>query len=109
MFGVASATAAQELAKAVGVRLGGRLGLYELTHRVDHATRVLEGREVPGLLQQDEAAARHGPMRAARRQGASEEEVREVLRQVAVYAGFPSAWNALATMRAALKDFDEGE
>jgi 4-carboxymuconolactone decarboxylase len=41
-------------------------------------------------------------VRAARRQGASEEEIREVLRQVAVYAGFPSAWNALATMRAAL-------
>ena len=48
-------------------------------------------------------------VRAARRQGASEEEVRDVLRQVAVYAGFPNAWNALATMRAALKDFDEGE
>jgi hypothetical protein len=31
------------------------------------------------------------------------------LRQVAVYAGFPSAWNAIATMRAALKDFDGGE
>jgi len=28
---------------------------------------------------------------------------------LAAYAGFPSAWNALATMRAALKDFDEGE
>ena len=28
-------------------------------------------------------------VRAARRQGASEEEVREVLRQVAVYAGLP--------------------
>jgi 4-carboxymuconolactone decarboxylase len=48
-------------------------------------------------------------VRAARRQGASEEEVREVLRQVAVYAGFPTAWNALATMRAALEDFDEAE
>jgi 4-carboxymuconolactone decarboxylase len=48
-------------------------------------------------------------VRAARRQGASEEEVREVLRQVSVYAGFPSAWNALATMRAALADFDEDE
>ena len=48
-------------------------------------------------------------VRSARRLGASEEEVREVLRQVAVYAGFPSAWNALATMRAALKDFDEAE
>jgi 4-carboxymuconolactone decarboxylase len=46
-------------------------------------------------------------VRAARRQGASEEEVREVLRQVAVYAGFPSAWNGIATMRAALKDFEE--
>jgi 4-carboxymuconolactone decarboxylase len=46
-------------------------------------------------------------VRSARRQGASEEEVREVLRQVAVYAGFPSAWNALATMKAALEDFDE--
>jgi len=32
--------------------------------------------------------------------------VREVLRQVAVYAGFPSAWNALATMKRALEDFD---
>ena len=48
-------------------------------------------------------------VRSARRQGASEEEVREVIRQVAVYAGFPSAWNALATMRAALEDFEETE
>lgn len=46
-------------------------------------------------------------VRAARRQGASEEEIREVLRQVAVYAGFPNAWNALATMRAALDGDDE--
>jgi 4-carboxymuconolactone decarboxylase len=46
-------------------------------------------------------------VRSARRQGASEEEIREVLRQVAVYAGFPSAWNALATMRSALADFEE--
>ena len=41
-------------------------------------------------------------VRSARRQGAS-----EVLRQAAVYAGFPSAWNALATMRSALADFEE--
>jgi 4-carboxymuconolactone decarboxylase len=47
-------------------------------------------------------------VRAARRQGASEEEIREVLRQVAVYAGFPNAWNALATMRASLEGFVEG-
>ena len=45
-------------------------------------------------------------VQAARRQGASEEEIREVLRQVAVYAGFPNAWNALATMRTALERFD---
>jgi 4-carboxymuconolactone decarboxylase len=45
-------------------------------------------------------------VQAARRQGASEEEIREVLRQVAVYAGFPNAWNALATMKAALDGFD---
>jgi 4-carboxymuconolactone decarboxylase len=42
-------------------------------------------------------------VRSARRQGASEDEIREVLRQVAVYAGFPSAWNALATMKQALE------
>jgi 4-carboxymuconolactone decarboxylase len=46
-------------------------------------------------------------VQAARRQGASEEEIREVLRQVAVYAGFPSAWNALATMRTSLEGFDD--
>lgn len=45
-------------------------------------------------------------VQAARRQGASEEEIREVLRQVAVYAGFPSAWNALATMKAALERYE---
>ena len=46
-------------------------------------------------------------VRAARRHGATEEEIREVLRQVAVYAGFPNAWNALATMKAALERFDD--
>jgi 4-carboxymuconolactone decarboxylase len=46
-------------------------------------------------------------VQAARRRGATEQEIREVLRQVAVYAGFPNAWNALATMKAALKRFDE--
>ena len=45
-------------------------------------------------------------VRAARRQGASEQEIREVLRQVAVYAGFPHAWNALATMKGSLAGFD---
>jgi 4-carboxymuconolactone decarboxylase len=46
-------------------------------------------------------------VQAARRQDATEEEIREVLRQVAVYAGFPSAWNALATMKASLERFDK--
>jgi 4-carboxymuconolactone decarboxylase len=46
-------------------------------------------------------------VRVARRQGASEDEIREVLRQVAVYAGFPTAWNALATMTRALEGRDE--
>ena len=48
-------------------------------------------------------------VRAARRQGASEEEIREVLRQVAVYAGFPSAWNALATMKQALEGLSDND
>ena len=48
-------------------------------------------------------------IRSALRQGASEEQVREVLRQVAVYAGFPSAWNALATMNAVLDQTDDDE
>jgi 4-carboxymuconolactone decarboxylase len=43
-------------------------------------------------------------VRVARRQGASEEEIREVLRQVAVYAGFPAAWNGLSTLAGALAD-----
>jgi 4-carboxymuconolactone decarboxylase len=48
-------------------------------------------------------------VQAARRQGASEQEIREVLRQVAVYAGFPSAWNALATMKASLDRFEDSD
>lgn len=46
-------------------------------------------------------------VRVARRQSASEDEIREVLRQVAVYAGFPTAWNALATMNRALEGVEE--
>jgi len=48
-------------------------------------------------------------VQAARRQGATELEIREVLRQVAVYAGFPNAWNALATMKASLDRFEDSE
>jgi alkylhydroperoxidase/carboxymuconolactone decarboxylase family protein YurZ len=46
-------------------------------------------------------------VRSAHRQGATEEEIREVLRQVAVYAGFPNAWNALATMKSALEGAED--
>ncbi|TMK96951.1 MAG: carboxymuconolactone decarboxylase family protein [Actinobacteria bacterium] len=46
-------------------------------------------------------------VRSARRLGASEDEIREVLRQVSVYGGFPCAWNALATMKRALEHAPE--
>jgi alkylhydroperoxidase/carboxymuconolactone decarboxylase family protein YurZ len=45
-------------------------------------------------------------IRSARRQGATDAEIREVLRQVVVYAGFPSGWNALATMKRVLESPD---
>jgi 4-carboxymuconolactone decarboxylase len=45
-------------------------------------------------------------IRAARRQGATDAEIREVLRQVVVYAGFPAGWNALATMKRVLESPD---
>ncbi len=48
-------------------------------------------------------------VRNARNTGATEEELRAVFRQAAVYAGFPSAWNALATMKAALEGVDESD
>ncbi len=48
-------------------------------------------------------------VRNARNTGATEEELRAVLPQAAVYAGFPSAWNALATMKAALERSDESD
>ena len=47
-------------------------------------------------------------VRSAHRQGATEDEIREVLRQVAVYAGVPAAWNALSTAGTALADLGEG-
>jgi 4-carboxymuconolactone decarboxylase len=48
-------------------------------------------------------------VRNARNTGATEDELRAVFRQAAVYAGFPSAWNALATMQTALEHFDESD
>jgi 4-carboxymuconolactone decarboxylase len=72
---------------------------------LDHKTRALCTVAMLAVLDQQLQLGVY--VRSARRQGASEEEIREVLRQVAVYAGFPSAWNALATMRSALADFEE--
>jgi alkylhydroperoxidase/carboxymuconolactone decarboxylase family protein YurZ len=43
-------------------------------------------------------------VRVARRQGRARMRSARSLRQVAVYAGFPTAWNALATMIRAMED-----
>jgi 4-carboxymuconolactone decarboxylase len=72
---------------------------------LDHKTRALCTVAMLAVLDRQLQLGVY--VRSARRLGASEEEIREVLRQVAVYAGFPSAWNALATMRSALADFEE--
>ncbi|MFL5911187.1 MAG: carboxymuconolactone decarboxylase family protein [Gaiellaceae bacterium] len=72
---------------------------------LDPKTRALC--TVAGLACLDQQLQLGVYVRAARRQGATEDEIREVLRQVAVYAGFPSAWNALATMTRALVDTPE--
>jgi 4-carboxymuconolactone decarboxylase len=69
---------------------------------LDHKTRALCTVAMLGCLGEQLQLGVY--VRVARRQGASEEEIREVLRQVAVYAGFPTAWNALATMGRALED-----
>jgi 4-carboxymuconolactone decarboxylase len=71
---------------------------------LDPKTRALC--TVAMLASQDQQLQLGVYVQAARRQGASEEEIREVLRQVAVYAGFPKAWNALATMKSALDRFE---
>jgi 4-carboxymuconolactone decarboxylase len=72
---------------------------------LDHKTRALCTVAMLAVLDQPLQLGVY--VRSARRQGASEEEIREVLRQAAVYAGFPRAWNALATMGSALADFAE--
>jgi 4-carboxymuconolactone decarboxylase len=62
---------------------------------LDPKTRALVTVAMLGTLDQQLQLSVY--IRAALRLGAREEEVREVLRQVAVYAGFPVAWNGLAT------------
>jgi 4-carboxymuconolactone decarboxylase len=62
---------------------------------LDPKTRALVTVAMLGKLDQQLQLSVY--IRAARRLGATEEEVRDVLRQVAVYAGFPISWNGLAT------------
>ena len=76
---------------------------------LSRAERSLVTLSVLAAMQHEHELAMH--VKAALRNGLTEEQIREVLRQVAVYAGFPSAWNALATMNAVLERAgdDEGE
>lgn len=62
---------------------------------LDPKTRALVTVAMLGTLDQQLQLSVY--IRAALRLGAQEDEIREVLRQVAVYAGFPVAWNGLAT------------
>lgn len=73
---------------------------------LDPRTRVLCTIAMLGVLGEQVQLGVY--VRAARRLEVSEEEIREVLRQVAVYAGFPAAWNGLATMKGALADSEVG-
>jgi 4-carboxymuconolactone decarboxylase len=62
---------------------------------LDPKTRALITVAMLGTLDQQVQLSVY--VQAALRLGADEEEIREVLRQVAVYAGFPTAWNGLTT------------
>src|ERR1700755_2259144 len=64
---------------------------------LDPKTRALVTVAMLGTLDQQFQLAVY--IRSALRLGATEEEVRDVLRQVAVYAGFPVSWNGLATAK----------
>lgn len=70
---------------------------------LDPKTRALVTVAMLGTLDQQFQLSVY--IRSALRLGATEEEVRDVLRQVAVYAGFPVSWNGLATAK---KIFDAG-
>jgi 4-carboxymuconolactone decarboxylase len=71
---------------------------------LDPVTRALITVAMLGVLDQQFQLAVY--IRSALRLGATEEQIREVLRQVAVYAGFPVSWNGLDTAK---KIFDAGE
>lgn len=62
---------------------------------LDPKTRALVTVAMLGTLDQQFQLSVY--IQSALRLGATEDEVRDVLRQVAVYAGFPISWNGLAT------------
>ena len=64
---------------------------------LDPKTRALVTVAMLGTLDQQFQLSVY--IRSALRLGATEEEIRDVLRQVAVYAGFPVSWNGLATAK----------
>lgn len=64
---------------------------------LDPKTRALITVAMLGTLDQQFQLSVY--IRSALRLGATEEEVRDVLRQIAVYAGFPVSWNGLATAK----------
>jgi acyl-coenzyme A thioesterase PaaI-like protein len=95
-----------ELGNPLGVIEGGVVTALADPAMAAATTSVLEDQEV-GNSCLGEQLQLGVYVRGARRQGASEEEIREVLRQVAAYTGFPIAWNALATTSCALEGLDE--
>ena len=64
---------------------------------LDPKTRALVTVAMLGTLDQQFQLAVY--IRSALRLGATEEEIRDLLRQVAVYAGFPVSWNGLDTAK----------
>ena len=64
---------------------------------LDAKTRALITVAMLGVLDQQFQLAVY--IRSAMRLGATEEQIRDVLRQVAVYAGFPVSWNGLDTAK----------
>src|SRR5689334_11291345 len=69
---------------------------------LDRRTRSCVTLAMLAALRQDEELAMH--VRAALRNGVSPDEIREVLLQVAVYAGVPAANRAFAVAQQALAD-----
>ena len=73
----------------------------------DETTVLKVVKRVPKTKTQRRPAATKQAAARKRRAAHGEQEIHEVLRQVAVYAGFPNAWSAPAMMKVALERFDE--